>query len=307
MQFALNMPLAGITPGGPQTASSRVRAMVSAFDAAGIDACLTSEHPAPSAQWLHNDPGGHDCTDPLTAFAYVAACSERLKLFTNIIVLPYRNPFLLAKAAATLQILSDGRLLLGVGIGYQREEFEALGAPFAERGTMSDEALETLREIWAGGAITRKGRHFDAPGNEARPIPSPPPPIWVGGGSDRALERAAKHGDGWVPYFLVPTNDPDVRRSAVVDMDHFGEKAARLGELRAKLGKSGPFDMSVAPPFRPKETSRENAEKFLGEVRQLAAHGVNWIWTSIPSHDAGQYLEMVAWFGEEVVAAYKRG
>lgn len=301
MKFALNIPLVKVTTDGAGSAGKQVRQLVRGLEDAGLDACLTSEHPAPSAHWLHNDPGGHDCTDPLTAFAYVAACSEKLQLFTNIIVLPYRNPFMLAKAAATLQILSDNRLLLGVGVGYQKEEFDAVGAPFGERGALTDEAIETLREIWAGGAITRKGRHFDAPGNESRPLPTPPPPIWVGGGSDAALARAARLGDGWAPYFLVPTNDAQVRRSAVVDMEHFGEKAARLMDLRARHGRTGPFDMAVAPPFRPKEPSKENAEKFLGEVAQLEAHGVNWIWTSIPSADFGQYLEMVAWFGEEVV------
>ena len=234
MKFALNIPLASIQPGVGEAAGNAVRTLVRALEDAGLDACLTSEHPAPSADWLHNDPGGHDCTDPLTAFAYVAACTARLKLFTNVIVLPYRNPFLLAKAASTLQILSGNRLMLGVGVGYQQEEFAALGVPYAERGALADEALETLREIWAGGAVVRQGRHFNAPGNESRPLPSPAPPIWVGGGSDRALERAAQHGDGWVPYFTVPTNDPVIRRSAVTDMAHFGEKVLRAaGTARA--------------------------------------------------------------------------
>ena len=169
MKFALNIPLARIQPGNGEAAGNEVRNLVRALEEGGLDACLTSEHPAPSAHWLHNDPGGHDCTDPLTAFAYVAACTAKLKLFTNVIVLPYRNPFLLAKAAATLQILSGGRLMLGVGVGYQQEEFEALGVSYAERGALADEALETIRQIWAGGEVVRQGRHFNAPGNESRP------------------------------------------------------------------------------------------------------------------------------------------
>lgn len=307
MKFALNIPLARIQPEGPMSSAERVRGLVRALEDAGLDACLTSEHPAPSAHWLHNDPGGHDCTDPLTAFAFVAACTTKLHLFTNVLVLPYRNPFLTAKAAATLQILSDNRLILGVGVGYQKEEFDALGVDFAQRGRLADEALETIRQVWAGGAVVTKGSTFNAVGNEPRPIPSPPPPIWVGGGSDRALERAARWGDGWVPYFTVPTNSPDVRRSAVVSMDHFGEKVARLRERRHELGRSGAFDLSVAPPFRPKEATRANAEKFLDEVAQLEAHGVNWIWTSLPAHDFDEYLAFVAWFGEEVVGAYRKG
>ena len=178
---------------------------------------------------------------------------------------------------------------------------------YAERGILADEALETLRPIWAGGEVIKQGRHWSAPGNESRPVPAVLPPIWVGGGSDRALERAARWGDGWVPYFTVPTNDPVVRRSAVTDMAHFGEKVARLHELRVKAGRTGPFDLSVAPPFRPKEPTKANAEKFLGELRELEAHGVNWIWTSLPASSLAEYTEMVAWFGEDVVAAHRKG
>jgi probable F420-dependent oxidoreductase len=307
MKFALNIPLARIQPGNGMTSAERMRGLVRALEDAGLDACLTSEHPAPSAHWLHNDPGGHDCTDPLTAFAFVAACTTKLYLFTNVLVLPYRNPFITAKAAATLQILSDNRLILGVGVGYQKEEFDALGVDYAQRGKLADEALEVIRRAWAGGAVVKQGSNFNAVGNEPRPVPSPPPPIWVGGGSDRALERAARWGDGWVPYFTVPTNSPDVRRSAVVSMDHFGEKAARLRDLRAGLGHTGPFDLSVAPPFRPKEATRANAERFLGEVAELEAHGVNWICNSLPARDFDEYLDFVAWFGEDVIGAWRKG
>lgn len=307
MQFALNMPLAKIVPESTMEAGETVRIMAQALETAGVDAALTSEHPAPSAEWLHNDPAGHDCVDPLTALAFVAGGTRRLKVFTNILVLPYRNPFLTAKAAATLQILSDNRLLLGVGTGYMQEEFEALGVAYKERGALTDEALEVIRMAWQGGAVVKQGRHFNAIGNEPRPLPSPSPPIWVGGGSDRAIERAARLGDGWVPYFTVPTNDPVVRKSAVVSMEHFGEKVARLRELREEMGRTGPFDLSVAPPFRPKEPTRENAQRFLEEMHELAEHGVNWTWTSLPASSLEGYLEMVRWFGEEIIEVYKAG
>ena len=108
-----------------------------------------------------------------------------------------------------------------------------------------------------------------------------------------------------MPYFTVPTNDPVVRRSAVTDMAHFGEKVAKLQDLRARLGKTGSFDLSVAPPFRPKEMTRANAQRFLDEVAELAALGVNWIWTSLPATNREEYCDFVAWFGEEVVATYR--
>lgn len=130
-----------------------------------------------------------NCLNPLTALAFVAGRTDRLKVYTNILVLPYRNPFLTAKAAATLQIISGDRLLLGVGIGYQREEFEALGVRYEERGALMDEAIETIRQAWAGGPAVGQGRHFNAVGNAPRPVSRPAPPIWIARGSDKAVER----------------------------------------------------------------------------------------------------------------------
>jgi len=304
VQFALNMPFAKLAPGHPGGAGHCVRTMARALEQAGLSACLTSEHPAPSAEWLRSDPAAHDCVDPLTALGVVAGCTERLQLFTNVLVLPYRNPFLAAKQAATLQVLSDNRVLLGVGAGYMAEEFAALGVNFRERGALLDEAIAVLRASWTGEPLAWQGRHFTAPEVQARPAPTVPPPIWVGGGSDKAVERAARLGDGWLPYFSVPTNDPVVMRSAVVSMDHFGEKAARLQELRAEAGRTGPFDLVVAPPFRPQEASAANAARFLDEIAQLAEHGANWIWTSIPARSLEDYLDLVAWFGEDIVAKW---
>lgn len=306
MQFAFNMPLPKLLPAHAPGRLDLVRRLSRAFEDAGIDAALMSEHPAPSSEWLHNDPAAHDSVDSLTALSFVAATSTRLRLFTNILVLPYRNPFLTAKAAATLQILSDDRLLLGVGVGYQREEFEALGVRYAERGALMDEAIETIRLAWAGGSVVKEGRHFNAIGNEPRPVPMPPPPIWIGGGSDKAVERAARCGDGWAPYFAVPTNDPVVRRSAVVSMEHFGEKAARLRGLRQEQGRTAPFDIAVAPPSRPNDMTDASARLFLDEIGELERLGATWIWTSLSARSLDHYLELVQWFGE-IAAAHRAG
>jgi hypothetical protein len=104
----------------------------------------------------------------------------------------------------------------------------------------------------------------------------------------------------------VPTNDPTVRRSAVVSIEHFAQKAARLRDLRAKLGRTGPFDMAVAPAFRPRQPDRASADQFLDEVHQLADLGVNWIWTSFPGVGTAGYTDLVAWFGQEVIARFHK-
>lgn len=304
MKFAFSLPFPRFLPRPTGSNLEVVRRMSQALEDAGFAAGLLSEHPAPSSEWLRNDPAAHDCMDPFAALAITAACTTKLRVFTNILVLPYRNPFLTAKAAATLQILSDSRLILGVGTGYMKAEFDALGVDFHERGKLTDEALETIRLAWSGGTVVKDGLHFTATGVEPRPIPSPSPPIWVGGGSDKAVERAARFGDGWAPFFSVPTNDPDVMRSSVVSLEHFGEKIARLRSLRSKMGRSGPFDISVAPSFRPAEANASNAERFLEEVSQLEEQGANWIWTSLPSSTLEKYLELVEWFGKDIIAKY---
>jgi probable F420-dependent oxidoreductase len=307
MKFILPPPISQIHPPGEFQNGAAAREIALAFEHAGVAAAGLSEHPAPSADWLHNDPQGHDSLDPLTALGFIAAATSRLKLFTNVLVLPYRNPFLTAKAAATLQVLSDQRLILGVGVGYQKAEFDALGVSFGDRGALTDEALETIRLVWQGGAVTKRGRTFNAAGNEARPVPSPQPPIWIGGSSDRAIERAARHGDGWMPYFSLPTNDPTVKQSSIVSMDQFTEKLDRMQELRSRLGRQGQFEVAVGSPFRPKTSTRVDADRFLEGARELEARGATWMWTKLVAPSRAAFLENVAWFGEEIIARFDGG
>jgi len=299
------LPLGRVDPRGEFQSSQAVREIALAVERAGVTGACVSEHPAPDADWLHNDPAAHDALEPLTALAFVAAATQRLIVFTNVLVLPYRNPFLTAKTAATLQVLSDYRLILGVGVGYQRAEFEALGAAFNQRGALTDEALETIELAWKGGRVVKQGRGFNAVGNEPRPVPSPPPPIWIGGASDKAVERAARWGNGWVPHFGVPTNDAVVMQSSMVSMDHFTAKLDRLREAREKLGRSGPFDVAVGAPVRPKTITPSDAEGFIEKARELQARGANWVWTTLPAPSRAGFLESVAWFSSEVIARYE--
>ena len=304
LTFGVSIPIGKISPLGEYQSMAAVREMAVAIEAAGVSFAGLSEHPAPDTHWLHNDPQAHDALDPFTALAFVAAATTRLKVLTNIIVLPFRNPFITAKAAATLQLLSDHRLILGVGVGYQESEFDALGAAYRQRGALTDEALETIRLAWAGGPVVKQGRYFNARGNEPRPAPSPPPPIWVGGSSAKALERAARFGDGWIPYFSVPTNDPTVAASSITSYEQYAGMIVRIQEMRAKLGRTGPFSISTGSPFRPKATTREDAERLLECAHQLGAHGATSMWTPLPAPSRAAFIENVAWYGEEVIAKF---
>jgi probable F420-dependent oxidoreductase len=299
MKFTVLIPVGDITPGEYQSAAA-IREMGAALEDARVDACYVTDHPAPSAAWLHAN--GHDALDPFSALAFVAASTTRLKLHTNIVVMPYRNPFLTAKAAATLQVLSGGRLILGVGAGYQKGEFDALGVDFHQRGALFDEALEIIRLAWGGGSVVKQGRNFNATGNEPRPVPQPQPPIWIGGGSSKAVERAARWGDGWCPFFAAPTMTKANQESGIQSVEQLGRKIAELRDLRAAQGRSGNFDVAIGARLKLQYGSRESAEQYLEAVAELAAVGVTWTMVEPPHPSRQAYIDNVRWLGEAVIS-----
>src|SRR5690349_17101845 len=177
-------PDAGMMAAGPVTE------LATAAEAAGWDGFAFTEHPAPGARWLAN--GGHQTLDPFVALGHAAAVTERLQLLTYLAVLPYRNPLLLAKSAATVDIVSNGRFVLGVGTGYLKGEFHALGVDFDERNTLLDEALDVLPLHWSGERFSYEGTHFSARDIIARPAPTRRTiPIWLGGNAKITRRRVA--------------------------------------------------------------------------------------------------------------------
>jgi probable F420-dependent oxidoreductase len=145
--------------------------------------------------------------DPFTALGALAARTTRVRLGTGVLLLPLRNPTLVAKAIASLDFFSSGRAILGIGIGGEfRQEYDACGVPVRERGRRANEAIEAIKALWTSSSATFKGRFYQFEGvvMEPRPRQQPYPPIWVGGRSDAALARAGKLGDGWYAYFVTP-------------------------------------------------------------------------------------------------------
>src|SRR5947209_5141288 len=147
---------------------------------AGVDAIALTDHPAPSKKWLQN--GGHETLDPFAGLAYFAGVTSRMRLFTYLAVLPYRNPLLTAKSMTTVDVVSGGRATFVLGTGYLRSEFGALGVEFEERNELFDEAAEVIRGVWATDQFEYEGKHFTARGQIITPPPvqQPHPPLWVG-------------------------------------------------------------------------------------------------------------------------------
>ena len=142
--------------------------------------------------------------EPLTCLAFLACCTEKIQLGMSVMVMPYRHPLYWAKIATTVDHLSTGRLIMGVGVGWMEEEFAALGVPFKERGKVSDEQLTLLNRLWTDEHVAFHGNHyqFDAIAFSPKPFQKPRIPIWVGGEGSLAQRRAGAYGDAWFPYFV---------------------------------------------------------------------------------------------------------
>jgi probable F420-dependent oxidoreductase len=301
MKFTLQLPAMAIEPSGEFQTAAAVQEMARAIEACGADACWVTDHPAPDAAWLRH-PRGHDAVDPFIALSFAAAATTRLRLHTNVLILPYRNPFLTAKAVATLEVMSGGRMILGVGSGYLEGEFSALGVDFKKRGALMDEALETMMLAWSGDDVVKEGLNFDARGNLPRPAPPHTPTIWIGGAVDKTLERVVKWGSGWCPFFGPQGGEFREAQRALSSIADLKAKLVQLREMLEAAGRTDPVDVCVNLMRSPARRVRSEADRCLEGVEELAEAGVTWVFAGQEHPSRAGFIENVQWFGEEVIA-----
>lgn len=303
MNFAVTHPLVSAAYDPVLTTGAGVAAVARAAESAGFGGFGVTDHPAPPQRWL--DGGGHDALDPFVALAFAAAQTTGLRLVPNILVLPYRNPFVVAKAAATLDALSGGRFTLAVGAGYLKGEFAALGVDHAERNELFDEALDVIEAVWTRDEVTFEGRHFTARGVTARPRPvsEPHPPVWIGGNSGRARQRVADRGDGWAPF---PAPARLARTARTTALDTPDRLAAAIDDLRVRLERAGRDIGSIDIAFSNSAGGEPSSDAFhpgahLDGVARLAALGVTWIHVGLPGDSVAHAVETVQRYGELVI------
>jgi probable F420-dependent oxidoreductase len=303
VQFILSAPFHTAPPNPAFLSAEAVAGLARSAEDAGFWAIAFTEHPAPPEAWRAT--GGHDALDPFIALSFAAAVTTRLRLLTHLAVLAYRNPFLLAKTAASLDRLAGGRLVLGAGVGYLEGEYEALGVPFAERNDRFDEALRILPLAWSGEPVTAEGRGFRAEAVTCQPTPvqQPHPPIWLGGNSARTRDRVVAAAQGWMPF---PNPASAVARRRTPKLETTEDLARMLADLRARAdaaGRAEPIDvlwMSLGagvpgtPAFRP--------EVLLAELPELRALGVTHLALGLAARDAAEAADVIAAVGEQVVA-----
>jgi probable F420-dependent oxidoreductase len=269
---------------------------------AGYSGIAFTDHPAPSDRWLKQ--GGHDAVDPFAALSFIAAVTETIRLIPNIVVLPYRNPFIVAKSVATIDALSDGRFTLSTAVGYSKSEYRALGVDYDSRNDLFDEAIKVLKGIWSQDDFGFEGANFFAVGQTANPKPANIP-IWIGGNSGLARSRVAEYGDGWNP-FLAPKNIAGAAKTVVLET---AEDLSRLLEdLWQKVDAAGrdrsAIDVSFGTPKggSPGKASF-NATEHLEGVAELAELGVTWTATGVPGDSLDHALETLEQYGAEVINA----
>jgi probable F420-dependent oxidoreductase len=242
-----------------------------AAESAGFDAVAVTDHPFPSDSWMAT--GGHHAFDPFVVLTAFAAATTRVRVVTDVLVAGYRSPYMVAKSMASLDVISGGRLTLGMGAGYQQAEFDALGASFADRGRRFDEAIEAIGAALTGTSVVRNGGYYPASGNTMLPctIQKPRPPIWIGGNAEAAMRRAARLADGWMPFHQTKERVSISRSPSLESLDELAERIERVQALRAEMG-GAPLDI-CASPFEP----RLDPETFVRHAHAYGEAGVTWM------------------------------
>ncbi len=250
--------------------------------------------------------GEGEWPEQLTTVGFLAGITQRIRLVTSVMIVPYRNPILTAKMLATLDVLSKGRLTVGVGVGWMEEEFVALDAPpFAQRGAVTNEYLRAFKELWTSDNPTFDGQycHFSNLTFLPRPVQKPHPPIWVGGQSRRAIRRAAELGNAWHPVGAIPAAamEPEDLSSDIAILRRYAEGAGRdPGEIQVAM-KAPIYDAALSPAGERRRFSG-TPEEVLQDIGIYSDLGVSDIIFDIRGPDLDQTLERMTWFAREVMA-----
>ena len=269
---------------------------------AGFDGIGFTDHPAPTDRWLKS--GGHDALDPFAALSFIAAVTDTIRLIPNIVVLPYRNPFIVAKAVATIDALSGGRFTLSTAVGYMKAEYKALGVDYDSRNDLFDEAIGVLKGIWSTDDYRFEGSTFTALGQTANPKPVHVP-IWVGGNGARARQRVADFGDGWNPFPAPATLAATAKTEPLETAEDLGRL---LDDLWQKVDVAGRDRSSIDVSFMTHAggapcTASFDAAAHLEGLAELAELGVTWNGTGVPGDSLAHALETLEQYGAEVINA----
>jgi probable F420-dependent oxidoreductase len=303
---------------GPLARVEVVTRLARAADALGYSVVSISDHvvlPTRSSAPYPYDhsgafPGGaqQPFIEPIPFAAWILSATRRIRVAISVLVIPYRNPVVTAKQLATIDVLSGGRLTVGVGVGWWPEEFEALGAPpFAERGAVTDEYIRLMKTLWTDDDPRFDGKYYRVSDVTMlpKPVQKPHPPIWVGGHTEPALRRTAGLGDAWHPIGL--------RGPAGLAPDELAAKVARIRALAGQAGRDpgsigvafrGPLDLW---PARGKPAASDDSRpltgppaKVVADLRAYQAAGAGTVIFDFPKPDPSAMIALMRRVAREV-------
>src|SRR5213594_827530 len=293
MEFGCHLPVYG-----PAATRETLLAFARRMEALGCDSLWASDHVVIpwriASKYPYNEtgdfplPASANFLEPLTTLALVAGATERIRLGTTVLVLPHRHPLLAAKMLATLDHLAPGRVILGAGVGWMREEIEAFGAPYDRRGAWSDEAIRVMRACWRDERAVHAGEFFRFDALACRPAPARGTiPIWIGGHTPRALRRVAELGDGWHAAFAT------------------AEKLkGGLAALAAACRAAGRELKSLTLSARLGLPARHDVGALVREIRALAELGVRHVILESRVRDLADMNEIYERFARDVRAKF---
>jgi len=313
MRFILGLPTDDVHKREEFGTAIAILEMARAAEEAGFEAVYVTDHPRPPASFLASC--GHHALEPTVALSFAAAATTRLRLMTNLYIVLYRNPFIAAKAIATLDSLSNGRVIMGTGAGYLKPEFKALGADFENRNDRLDEWLHAMKAVWSGKSVDLQGIDYEAHGHSALPTPvsQPHPPVWIGGNSKRAIRRAVEFGQGWIPMPAPKGLASFVHSAAIEGLHDLEERIQYARDHAQKIGRQEPFDITAGPFNSPSfDSDIFDAEAYVDEVATLMEMGITYIPLGFAHAGSGaiasrkDFLELTEAFGRDVIQTAKR-
>ena len=256
--------------------------------------------------------GSGEWLEQMTLLSFLAAHTSRVRLLTSVMVIPHRSPVVAAKSLTTIDVLSKGRLILGCGVGWMREEFEAIGAPsFDERGAITDEYIRAYKELWTSDTPTFDGKYcqFSNLSFEPKPVQTPHPPIWIGGESMAAIRRAVALGDAWYPF----GSNPKFRMDR---LDTYKQRLDKLWQISETSGRD-PSTISLAyncafHSAQEKEHLDGGRQTFTGtpeqraeDIRSFEAVGLETMMVNVSASDKNAMIARMTEFSENVMSLVK--
>lgn len=280
-----------------------VKRFVQTAERIGFDAIAFTDHPAPSARWV--DSGGEGVADLFTSLAFCAAASETIRLLSWVLVPPYRNPFITAHQVATLDHLSGGRVTLGLGTGYLKSEFYALGVDPERKRAAFEEAVLIMKQVWAGHDVDHDGHGFSARGVRAVPaaLQTPHPPLWIHGNTDWGMNYAVNHAQGWIGMVVSEQQVRTIRTRPIVDLDAFEHRVEDVRVACEQAGRSVNELEIVCTGVWGMLDLRDSlhASNMCADVDRLATMGVTSIVFNVCGDDPDASVETIEWFADAVI------